>query len=114
MGHVGQCEVGSNSPPCWGPSVNLTDAGFAEAQVNTSLVGRCSMLCRRRHHPRRPRWTHLGLNEFGEAIIDLTAAGIFTPGTCRSFGKAFAVSRSSGNSANAQMKDLAGPGDFNV
>lgn len=111
----GTCEVGSNSPPCWGPSVNLTDAGFAEAQVNTSLVG---PVLDALSPPAPPATTSvdatLGLNEFGEAIIDLTAAGIFAPGTCESFGKAFAVSRSSGNSANAQMKDLAGPGDFNL
>ena len=111
----GACEVGSNSPPCWGPSVNLTDAGFAEAQVNTSLVG---PVLDALSPPAPPATTSvdatLGLNEFGEAIIDLTGAGIFAPGTCRSFGKAFAVSRSSGNSANAQMKDLAGPGDFEL
>jgi hypothetical protein len=111
----GPCEVGSSSPPCWGPSVNLTDAGFAEAQVNTSLVG---PVLDALSPPTPPATTSvdatLGLNEFGEAIIDLTGAGIFAPGTCRSFGKAFGVSRSSGNSAQAQMKDLAGPGDFNL
>jgi hypothetical protein len=111
----GSCEVGSNSPPCWGPSVDLTTAGFAEARVNTSAVG--SVLDALA--PPTPPATEsvnatLGLNEFGEAIIDLTGAGIFDPGTCRSFGNAFAVSRSSGNSATAQMKDLAGPGDFEL
>ena len=47
---------------------------------------------------RRPRWTKrvrfsetLGLNEFGEAGVDLTAAGVFTLGECENFGKAYAV-----------------------
>jgi hypothetical protein len=98
-----------------GPSVDLTDAGFAEARVNTSLVGPVLDALA----PPAPPATEsvnqtLQLNEFGEAIIDLTGAGIFEPGTCESFGKAFAVSRSSGNSATAQMKDLAGPGDFEL
>jgi hypothetical protein len=41
----GACEVGSNSPPCSGPSTNLTAGGFAEAKVNTTrnrlLTGGC-------------------------------------------------------------------------
>ena len=34
----GSCEVGSNSPPCWGPATDLTALGFAEARVNTSTA----------------------------------------------------------------------------
>ena len=56
----------------------------------------------------------LQLSEFGEAGIDLTAAGVFTPGQCESFGNSYAVSRSSGNSAQAQMKDLVGPVPFQL
>lgn len=55
-----------------------------------------------------------GQSEFGDAGIDLTAAGIFTGSTCDSFGSVFAVSRSSSNSSQAQMKDVVGPGDFNI
>jgi Prealbumin-like fold domain len=111
---TGTCEVGANSPPCWGPSTDLTGSS-AEARVNTSTVGPVLDALA----PPTPPATAsvdqtLQLNEFGEAIIDLTGAGIFEPGTCNSFGKAFAVSRSSGNSATAQMKDLAGPGDFSL
>ncbi|HSK14823.1 MAG TPA: prealbumin-like fold domain-containing protein [Gaiellaceae bacterium] len=111
----GSCEVGNSSPPCWGPAVNLTASGFAEARVNTSLVGSVTDALA---PPAPPDTTSvddtLGVNEFGEAVIDLTGAGVFEPGTCESFGKAYAVSRSSGNSANAQMKDIAGPGDFSL
>ena len=103
------CEVSSNSAPCWGPAVNLTTGGFAEARVNTTTaIGPFNDELA----PVAPE--NLGTNEFGEAIIDLTGAGIFDPGECVAFGKAFAVSRSSGNSAQAQMKDLAGPGEVNI
>ena len=104
----GSCEVGSNSPPCWGPSTNLTALGFAEAKVNTSDVGPVVDMIA----PSPPET--LGVNEFGEAGINLTDAGVFGSNECLAFGKAFGVSRSSGNSATAQMKDLVGPGDVNI
>ena len=58
----------------------------------------------------------LHTQEFGEAILDLTDAGVFpaSPTACISFGRAFGVSRSSGNSGLAQMKDLVGPADVNI
>jgi hypothetical protein len=102
----GTCEVGSDSPPCWGTATNLTALGFAEAKVNT--FGSVS-------DEITPSPTEsLGTNEFGEAGIDLTDAGVFSAGTCESFGTAFGVSRSSGNSGTAQMKDLVGPADFTL
>lgn len=110
------CEVGSSSAPCWGPSINLTtltdDDGFpvAEARVNT-LAEVFSEIAPDLNPSESDM---LGLNEFGEAGIDLTAAGVFDENTCLAFGNAFAVSRSSGNSAKAQMKDLVGPGPVNI
>lgn len=102
----GACEVGSDSAPCWGPSANLTAAGFAEAKVNTTAAVSDAI---------GPSGAQtLGINEFGEAGIDLTGAGVFTPDACTAFGKTYAVSRSSGNSATAQMKDLVGPGNINI
>jgi hypothetical protein len=102
----GACEISSNSPPCWGTATNLTAGGFAEARVNTTgsvldAIGPTGNQT-------------LGNSEFGEAGINLTAAGVFTPGACESFGNAYAVSRSSGNSGTAQMKDLVGPGAFTL
>jgi hypothetical protein len=104
----GACEVSSDSPPCWGPAVNLTAFGFAEAKVNTfgavsDTIG-----------PNSPTPESLGTSEFGEAGIDLTGAGFFPPGVCSAFGKVSGVSRSSGNSGQAAMEDLVGPGDFNI
>jgi hypothetical protein len=100
----GACEVGSSSPPCWGPAATLA-AGTAEARVNTGATALDVIA---------PSDETLGINEFGEAGIDLTNAGVFTAGTCNSFGRAYAVSRSSGSSATAAMKDLAGPVNFNL
>jgi hypothetical protein len=101
----GSCEVGSSSPPCWGPAANLTAAGTAEGKVNTTSTALDQVA--------DPDET-LGLNEFGEAGVDLTAANVFTVGQCQSFGNAYAVSRSSGNSGTAQMKDLVGPVPFQL
>jgi hypothetical protein len=104
----GACEVGSNTAPCWGPAVNLTQGGFAEGRVNTSTVG---PVLDQVADPDE----NLQLNEFGEAGINLTDAGVFDNTTgCVSFGKAYAVSRTSGSSSTAQMKDLVGPGDVNI
>jgi hypothetical protein len=109
----GACEVSTNSPPCWGTAANLTASGFAEAKVNTAVS-----VLDTNTPPTPPATTSVsstsGVNEFGEAIINLTDAGVFTPGVCTAFGKTYAVSRSSGNSAQAQMKDLVGPGNINI
>jgi hypothetical protein len=102
----GSCEISSDSAPCWGPATNLTALGYAEAKVNTT-TGVVDAIA--------PGGSdNLGVNEFGEAGIDLTAAGVFTAGNCTSFGKADGVSRSSGNSGTAQMKDLVGPLNFEL
>jgi len=101
----GSCEVGSKSPPCWGPATDVTALGFAEAKVNT--FGPVSDTV-------APSSETLGTSEFGEAGIDLTGAGVFGANACESFGKAFGVSRSSGNSGTAQMKDLVGPTNFRL
>jgi len=104
----GACEVSSDSPPCWGPASDLTNLGFAEAKVNVSSTVSDTI------SPSSPSSVTLGLSEFGEAGIDLTNAGVFTSGTCTGFGKVYGVSRSSGNSGTAQMKDLVGPGSINL
>jgi hypothetical protein len=106
------CEASGKKPTasgCWVFQAGLTAQGFAEAKVNTS--DSTDNLA--------PGGTDtLHTQEFGEAIIDLTDAGVFqanpSAGQCTSFGRMFAVSRSSGNSAQAQMKDLVGPGDVSL
>jgi prealbumin domain-containing protein len=109
----GSCDISSDSPPCWGVAQPLTASGFAEAKVNEQPV--CDALAPGSNGctGNTPTET-LGVSEFGEAGVDLTAAGIFQPGVCTAFGQAEGVSRSSGNSGQAAMEDLVGPGKINL
>jgi hypothetical protein len=107
------CEISSDSPPCWSVAQSLTASGFAEAQVNFGANGVPGAGITDSLAPNSPPET-LGLKEFGEAGVDLTAAGVFTSGTCTGFGQAEAVSRSSGNSGSAAMEDIDGPGSINI
>jgi len=103
------CDVDANSTPCWGDSKDLTALGFAEAKVNVGFSVLDGI-----NPPPPNNGENLADSEFGEAGIDLTDAGVFAPGQCASFGTAFGVSRSSGNSGQAQMKDLVGPVPFTL
>jgi hypothetical protein len=112
------CEISSDSPPCWSTAVDLTAAGFAEAQVNHGANGVPGAGIHDLLTPPASGSTSvdstLGLKEFGEAGINLTDAGVFGPGVCTGFGQAEAVSRSSGNSGSAAMEDLDGPGAVSI
>jgi Prealbumin-like fold domain len=110
----GACEVSNKTAPCWGTAQDLTSAGFAESKVNvTGPV--CDALPPGSNNCTAPNPTEqLGNAEFGEAGIDLTAAGIFQPNVCAAFGQVEGVSRSSGNSGNAAMEDLVGPGHIDL
>jgi len=106
----GTCEVGSHDPAdgCWNTADTL-GPGVAEARVNTSAVGPVQD-----NIQPLPAQNPLGLNEFGEAGIDLTDALDLDEDACIAFGNAFAVSRTSGSSSTAQMKDLVGPGNVDI
>jgi len=107
------CDVGSDSVPCWSTAVDLTTSGIAQAQVNAT--GSVTDLLTPPLAPNTASVSSsLGTKEFGEAIVDLTAAGVFAPGVCTGFGQAEGVSRSSGNSGTAAMEDLDGPGHVNI
>src|SRR6266540_1735866 len=71
-GSADQC-FSANSLPCWGNRVNLSGLGEAEGAVNsvtvTDPIANVSL----------PAGT------FGEASVNLTAAGVFPPGTCTAF-----------------------------
>src|SRR5512133_2329335 len=94
-GPASQC-FSANSVPCWGNRVNLSAAGFAEGAVNsvtvTDPIANVS----------------LPANTFGEAAVNLTAAGVFPAGTCEAFGSAFLKSRASA-SFPAEVKDFVAP-----
>jgi hypothetical protein len=91
----------ANSLPCWGNRVNLSAAGFADGAVNTVTV--TDPIAN----------VSLPANTFGEAAINLTAAGVFPPGTCEAFGSAFLKSRSSA-SFPAEVKDFVAPQPVNI
>ncbi len=102
-GPTSQC-FASNSLPCWGNRVNLSAAGSAEGAVNTGTVTDPVP-------PGAPRTLTTGL--FGEAAINLTAAGVFPAGTCEAFGSAFLKSRSS-SAFGAEVKDFIAPQPVNI
>jgi hypothetical protein len=102
-GATSQC-FASNSLPCWGNRVNLSAAGFAEGAVNTATVTDPVP-------PGNPRTLTTGL--FGEAAINLTAAGVFPSGTCEAFGSTFLKSRAS-SSFGAEVKDFIAPQPVNI
>jgi Prealbumin-like fold domain len=99
-GAASQC-FSANKVPCWGNRVDLSAAGFAEGAVNTTTVtdpiANVSL----------PALT------FGEAAVNLTAAGVFPAGTCEAFGSAFLKSRSSA-SFPAEVKDFVAPQPVNI
>jgi hypothetical protein len=155
----GTCQVGSDSPPCWGTFTTLP-ATVAEANVDTGAVCQVNPPAKSSTSPclgnsnetsgffQLPSSTRdcvaagagnplvsgftpfsvcspnitsptsggdlLGTDQFGEAGVDLTNAGVFGAGSCESFGKVEAISRSSGDSNTAAMEDLVGPGTFKL
>jgi hypothetical protein len=99
-GPTSQC-FSANATPCWGNRVNLSAAGFADGAVNTVTV--TDPIAN----------VSLPANTFGEAAVNLTAAGVFPPGTCEAFGSAFLKSRSSA-SFPAEVKDFVAPQPVNI
>ncbi len=102
-GATSQC-FSANALPCWGNRVNLSAAGFAEGAVNAVTVTDPIP-------PGAP--VTLAAGRFGEASINLTAAGVFPPGICEAFGSVFLKSRSSA-SFTAEVKDFIAPQTVNV
>ena len=100
-GSTSQC-FASNSLPCWGNHVIL-NAGNSEGAINNGTV--IDPIA-------QPNITLPGLT-FGEAAINLTAAGVFPPGSCEAFGSAFLKSRSSA-SFTAEVKDFVAPIPVNI
>jgi hypothetical protein len=97
-----QC-FSANALPCWG-NHSVLSGGVAEGAVNTvpvpDTVGAAAP-------------GSLGIGLFGEASIDLTAAGVFPAGTCQAFGSASLKSRSS-SSFTAELKDFIAPVPVNI
>jgi len=101
-GNASDC-FSSNSLPCWGKRIDLSSAGYADGAVNTSTVT----------DPVETPSISIGGNMFGEAGINLTAAGVFPAGQCVNFASAFLKSRSS-SSFTAEVKDFIAPATANI
>ena len=102
-GPTSQC-VASNSLPCWG-NQELLGGNVAQGSVNSTTVADNVIL------PSDP--VSLAPGEFGEAAINLTAAGVFPAGTCKAFGSAMMSSRAS-SSFGAELKDFIAPVPVNI
>jgi hypothetical protein len=96
-----QCFASNGTVPCWGNHVDLTGAGFAQGAVNAVNVT----------DPISGQALTAGL--FGEAAINLTAAGVFPAGTCAAFGSTFLKSRSS-SAFGSEVKDFIAPQALNI
>ena len=114
-GSASDC-VANNALPCWGAKpaddaldgvdddqINLTSAGFADGSINAADVTDTIA---------DPDVT-LPEATFGEAAIDLTAAGVFAPGVCTNFGSAYLKSRSAA-SFTAETKDFIAPQSITI
>jgi SdrD B-like domain len=101
-GSKSQCEA-ANSVPCWDKVHTL--AGNFEASINAAGSVTDPI------PPDNPRT--LDIRTFGEAAIDLTAAGILPVGSCEGFGSAYIKSRSS-DSFTAAVKDFIAPLNVNI
>ena len=108
-GNKSLCEA-ANATPCWGKVQTL--AGNFEGAINTVVVSDPIA-------PAAPR--DLSVRTFGEAAINLTAAGIVGSDPCLPFSSAYLKSRSSDTFTSA-LKDFIAPisvatskcGDINV
>jgi hypothetical protein len=97
-GSTSQC-FSSNSLPCWGNHLNLNGTNSEAAVNNLDAVT----------DPFLPASSNpLAALTFGEAAINLTAAGVFPPATCEALGSVFLKSRASA-SFTAEVKDFVAP-----
>jgi hypothetical protein len=105
-GSTSQC-FASNSLPCWGNHVTLNGSDSIGAVNNLDAVTDPLF-------PGSPNYINpVPALQFGETAIDLTAAGVFPPGTCEAFGSAFLKSRASA-SFTAEVKDFIAPIPVNI
>jgi len=105
-GSTSQC-FSSNTLPCWGNHVTLNGTDSIGAVNNLDPVMDPLF-------PTSPNYINpVPALQFGETAIDLTAAGVFPPGTCEAFGSAFLKSRASA-SFTAEVKDFIAPIPVNI
>ncbi|HEX6712819.1 MAG TPA: SpaA isopeptide-forming pilin-related protein [Thermoleophilaceae bacterium] len=110
-GPASQCEA-SNNLPCW--SALQTLGAFADASVNNHDVTDNNPPASPRTLPGSVSSNGTVSSTFGEAGINLTAAGVFPPNVCAHFGAASLKSRSSGSSFTSTLKDFIAPIPVNI
>jgi hypothetical protein len=106
-GQATDCQA-STTYPCWGTGTTL-NPNVAQASVNSGNVVDYN-------GPNAPN-TLAGSTSsngtisstFGEAAINLEAAGVFNPNKCESLGFGWVKSRSAGSSFDSEMKDFIAP-----
>jgi len=98
----GACEISQDTAPCWGTKQGLS-ASVADGNLNSVDVTDPI-------NPGAPRT--IGQYRFGEAAINLTDSNILTG--CAGLGSVYTVSRSSGDSGTATMKDFIKPQRVNI
>jgi hypothetical protein len=100
-GSTSQC-FSTKTLPCWGNQETLNGSDSIGAVNNLDPVTDPLF-------PGSPNYINpVPALQFGETAIDLTAAGVFPPGTCEAFGSTFLKSRSSA-SFTAEIKDFIAP-----
>lgn len=112
----------NNVFPCWSNSaLTPLNGGDAIASVNNTAAtnfvadpagGDAAPTVKDPIAPNAPR--DIPGNEFGEAAIDFTTAGILGNLSCEGFGSATLKSRSSGSSFTSEIKDFVSPIPVNV
>jgi hypothetical protein len=93
----GACNVANDLPPCWGATVLTLDPNVAEGGVNTTAITAAQNPI---------SGVPLVAGQFAEFGVNLTAAGIIPPGSCRGFAQTVWESRSSGSSFVSSTKDI--------
>jgi hypothetical protein len=96
----------SNTVPCWGPEEQLNPTEAAAAINTVPVTDPIDP-----NHPGQVNSGPLSVRTFGEASINLTAAGV--PASCPGFAGAYLKSRSS-DSFTAEMKDFIAPINVNI
>ena len=95
---TGTCFVSNDLPPCWGADVAELDPAESEGAVNSSPITAANNPINN---------TALVAGQFAEFGVNLGAAGIIPPGSCKSFSQTVFESRSSGSSFVSSVKDIS-------
>src|SRR5919197_1359306 len=100
----GPCEISQDTAPCWGTKQSLNST-VADGSLDNGASGTTDPI-----NPGAPRT--IGQYRFGESAINITDSGILSG--CQALGSVYTVSRSSGDSGTATMKDFIAPQRVNI